>query len=209
MLRLARRQLRQILRTLREPIRAGVPVVALEPSCGAVFRDELLQLFPHDEDAKRLGRQTFSLAEFLQKRAPDWEAPSLRRKALVHLHCHQRATTDTSCDIALLDRLGLDHEVLDDGCCGLAGSFGYQPGEPYGVSVKAGERALLPAVRGASDSTLIVTDGFSCRSQIAHGSPREALHLAQVTHMALVQGPTGPAVAPPETHVLQPHEEYA
>jgi Fe-S oxidoreductase len=198
MLRLARRQLRQILTTLREPIQAGVPVVSLEPSCGAVFRDELLNLFPHDEDAKRLARQTRSLGEFLHDLGDDWDAPSLGRRALVHWHCHQRATSDVDCDEQVLQRLGVDAQVLDDGCCGLAGSFGYEPGEHYDISIKAGERKLLPAVREASDSTLIVTDGFSCRSQIEHGTNRSSLHLAQVVQMALRQGPNGPAIAPPE-----------
>jgi Fe-S oxidoreductase len=188
MLGLARRQLRQILDALRPQIEAGIPVVAIEPSCGAVFRDELMQLFPDDEDAKRLNRLTCSLAELLQREASDWRPPQLRRKTLVHLHCHQKATSDTDCDTALLERLGLDVEVLDSGCCGLAGSFGYEAGEPYEVSIKAGERVLLPAVREAPADTLIVTDGFSCRSQIEHGTERESLHIAQVIQLALEEG---------------------
>jgi Fe-S oxidoreductase len=169
MLKLARRLLRRILDGLREEIRRGTPVVALEPSCGAVFRNELTNMLPDDEDAKRLARQTFTLGEFLAKHAADWEMPRLERKALVHFHCHQRAASDTDCDRTVLDRLGLDYEVLDDGCCGLAGSFGYERGERYEVSIKAGEKTLLPAVRAASPHTLLMTDGFSCRSQIEHG----------------------------------------
>jgi Fe-S oxidoreductase len=87
---------------------------------------------------------------------------------------------------------------LDDGCCGLAGSFGYEAGERYEVSVKAGERTLLPAARNASPHTLLITDGFSCRSQIEHGSDRSALHLAQVVQMALREGPNGPSLVRPE-----------
>ena len=155
-------------------------------------------MLPDDEDAKRLARQTFTLGEFLARHAPDWEMPQLERKALVHFHCHQRATSDTDCDEAVLDRLGLDYEVLDDGCCGLAGSFGYERGERYEVSIKAGERTLLPAVRAASPHTLLMTDGFSCRSQIEHGSDRSALHLAQVIQMAMREGPNGPTAARPE-----------
>ena len=124
--------------------------------------------------------------------------PRLERKAVVHFHCHQRATSDTDCDRAVLDRLGLDYEVLDTGCCGLAGSFGYERGERYEVSIKAGERVLLPRVREASESTLVLTDGFSCRSQIGHGTDRGALHLAQAIQMALREGPNGPATSPPE-----------
>jgi Fe-S oxidoreductase len=185
MLTLAKRQLRQILGELRPALRAGTPIVALEPSCGAVFRDELHGLFPHDEDAKRLGRLACSLGEYLTRQARDAPLGRLDRRALVHMHCHQRATADTECDVAVLQRLGLDLEVLDDGCCGLAGSFGYEAGERYEVSVKAGEQALLPAVRAAGADTLIVTDGFSCRSQIRHGTDRGALHLAQVVQLAL------------------------
>jgi len=183
---------------LRDEIRAGTPVVALEPSCGAVFRQELLGMLPHDEDAKRLARQTYTFGEFLAKHAGDWEMPRLERRAIVHFHCHQRATSDTDCDRAVLDRLGLDYEVLDTGCCGLAGSFGYEAGERYELSVAAGERVLLPAVRAASEHTLVLTDGFSCRSQIEHGSDRSALHLAQVVQMALREGPSGSSLPRPE-----------
>jgi FAD/FMN-containing dehydrogenase/Fe-S oxidoreductase len=189
MLDLARRQLRQLLGALHDELAAGTPVVTLEPSCGAVFRDELVSMLPHDDDAKRLARQTCSLAELLAEAVPGWTPDGVRgRRALVHLHCHQKATSDTSCDLALLERLGLETEVLDSGCCGVAGSFGYEPGEPYEISVKAGERVLLPAVRAAADDTLLVTDGFSCRSQIAHGSGRGSLHLAQVARMAMEDG---------------------
>jgi FAD/FMN-containing dehydrogenase/Fe-S oxidoreductase len=198
MLRLARRLLHQVLDGLRDEIRAGTPVVALEPSCGAVFRNELLNMLPANEDAKRLSRQTLTFGEFLAQHAADWEMPRLERRALVHFHCHQRATSDTDCDRAVLDRLGLDYEVLETGCCGLAGSFGYERGERYEVSVKAGERLLLPRIREASPHTLIITDGFSCHSQIDHGTDRGALHLAQVIQMALRDGPNGPSIPHPE-----------
>jgi Fe-S oxidoreductase len=198
MLGLARRRLRGALEVLREEIRAGTPVVALEPSCGAVFRRELIDMLPHDEDAKRLCRQTVSLGELLEQRAGDWEMPRLERKALVHFHCHQRATSDVDCDRAVLNRLGLDYEVLETGCCGLAGSFGYEAGERYEISVKLGERVIWPAAREASPHTLLVTDGFSCRSQIEHGSNRSALHLAQLIQMAQRDGPNGPSVPHPE-----------
>ncbi|HEY3728159.1 MAG TPA: FAD-binding and (Fe-S)-binding domain-containing protein [Solirubrobacteraceae bacterium] len=198
MLTLARRLLHRVLDGLRAEIRAGTPVVALEPSCGAVFRNELTNMLPDDEDAKRLARQTQTLGEFLAHHAADWEMPRLERTALMHLHCHQRATSDTDCDRAVLDRLGLDYEVLDTGCCGLAGSFGYERGERYEVSIKAGERILLPRIREASPHTLILTDGFSCHSQIDHGTDRKAMHLAQAIQMAIHDGPNGPATARPE-----------
>jgi FAD/FMN-containing dehydrogenase/Fe-S oxidoreductase len=187
MLELAKRKLRRAIDALRPELAAGTTVVALEPSCGAVFRDELLQLFPHDEDGARLARQTCSLGELLAR--DGWEPPRLERRALVHFHCHQRATSDVDCDAQLLERLGLEAEILDSGCCGLAASFGYEAGERYEVSMKAGERVLLPAVREAPPDTLVVTDGFSCRSQIEHGAGgRRSLHLAEVAAMALRDG---------------------
>jgi FAD/FMN-containing dehydrogenase/Fe-S oxidoreductase len=202
MLTLAEGQLRQILDSLRAEIQAGTPVLVLEPSCGAVFRDELPSLLPDDEDGKRLTRQTVTLGEYLAGLGDAWEPPRLERKALVHLHCHQRATSDTDCDLVVLERLGLDAEVIDSGCCGLAGSFGYERGEKYAVSMAVAEQRLLPAVRAASEHTLLVSDGFSCRSQIEHGSDRRPLHLAEVAHLALRTGPNGPAVGAPEDHAV-------
>jgi FAD/FMN-containing dehydrogenase/Fe-S oxidoreductase len=198
MLRLARRQLRQILATLRADIQAGTPIIALEPSCGAVFRDELTAMLPHDQDAKRLAKLVLTLGEFLDRHEEEWEAPTLRRHALVHFHCHQKATADIAADTRVLDRLGVLHEDSEAGCCGLAGSFGYEHGDPYRVSLQAGERALLPAVRNCPEETLIVTDGFSCRHQITHASERRALHIAQVIHMAHHRGPGGPSHGRPE-----------
>jgi Fe-S oxidoreductase len=123
------------------------------------------------------------LAEFLE--SENYELPPLRRKALVQGHCHQKAVVKMDADEAVFAKLGLDFAVLDSGCCGLAGSFGYEKGERYDVSMKAGERILLPAVRSAPKDALIVADGFSCRQQIAHATDRRALHLAQVIQMAL------------------------
>ena len=183
MLKLARRQLRRVLSALAPEIEAGTPLIALEPSCGAVFRDELVNLFPDDPQAKRLARMTSSLGEFLAGESV--ELPRLEGKALVHLHCHQKATTDSDCDAAVLERLGIEPEVLDSGCCGLAGSFGYEAGEHYDVSVKAAERVLMPALRNAEPGTLVVSDGFSCRSQIEHCGEAPPLHLAQVLQRAL------------------------
>jgi Fe-S oxidoreductase len=191
MLDLARRQLRQILDALRPRIRAGVPLVGVEPSCVAVFRDELVDLFPDDPDARRLADQTFLLGEFLVDGLEGWSPPRLQRKALVHLHCHHRAVLGTEAELEVLARLGLDYEVLESGCCGLAGSFGFEA-DKYEVSMAAGERVLLPAVRRADPDTLVITDGFSCRTQIEHGTGRRALHLAEVVCMALDGGDPEP-----------------
>jgi Fe-S oxidoreductase len=181
MLGLAKRFLRSILQELRGPIRAGVPLVGLEPSCVAVFRDELRNLFPNDEDAERLAAQSCTLAEFLEREELD--LPTLMRPALVQRHCHHSSVMGFDADRRILDRMGLEAEVLDSGCCGLAGSFGFER-EKYPVAQAAGERVLFPAVRSAPEGALILADGFSCREQIRHGTSRHAVHLAQVIRMA-------------------------
>jgi Fe-S oxidoreductase len=203
MLGLAKRHLRRILETLRPRIREGLPVVGLEPSCVAVFRDELLNLFPHDEDAKRLHRQALLLSEFLEQKAGAYRLPRLRRKALVHGHCHHKAIMKMRDEERVLSRLGLDFEVLDSGCCGMAGAFGFEKGDHFEVSIRAGERVLLPTVRKAGTETLIIADGFSCREQIAQTTDRHALHLAQVIQMALHEGSGGPAVTYTEAGQLR------
>ena len=185
MLDAAKAKLRTILATLREEIRSGIPVVGLEPSCLAVFRDELKNLFPHDQDALRLAKQTFTLAEFLNHRAPHFQPPPLRRKAILQSHCHHKAVMRVEDDHELIARLGIELESFHPGCCGMAGSFGYEAGEKYDVSIRTGELELLPKVRDTPDETLILADGFSCREQIRQQTGRQALHLAQVVEMAL------------------------
>jgi Fe-S oxidoreductase len=190
MLKTARRMLLQIMDTLREEIAAGVPIVGLEPSCVAVFRDELINLFPDNEDAKRLSKNVFTLAEFLHKRAPDFIIPTLRRTAIIQGHCHHKAIMKMDAEKEILKKTGLDYTILDSGCCGMAGYFGYEKGEHYDVSIAAGERVLLPAIRKADKDTLVIADGFSCREQIEQETDRKGLHLAQVIQMALREGGT-------------------
>ncbi|HEX9236559.1 MAG TPA: heterodisulfide reductase-related iron-sulfur binding cluster, partial [Actinomycetota bacterium] len=185
MLDLAERQLTRILKALRPEIRAGTPLIGMEPSCLAVFRDELPSLFPRDADARRLSEQSFVLSEFLETQLQGWQPPKLGRKALVQVHCHHHAVMKFDAEKKVLDKLGLDYEQLQSGCCGMAGSFGFEAGDKYDVSVKAGERVLFPKVRDASPGTLILADGFSCRTQIEQGTGRTALHLAEVIRMAL------------------------
>jgi FAD/FMN-containing dehydrogenase/Fe-S oxidoreductase len=183
-LKMAERWLRRILQTMRSEIEAGVSFVVLEPSCCAVFRDELTNLFPNDEDAQRLRAQTFLLSEFLQHKAPEYEVPTLPNQALVHGHCHHKALMGLGDEEALLKRMGLDYRVPDSGCCGMAGAFGFEAGDHYKVSNTCGERVLLPEVRRAGEDVLIIADGFSCREQICQGTGRKALHLAEVIQMA-------------------------
>ncbi len=191
MLPTAQKFLRQILDTLGPWVEAGVPVVGLEPSCTAVFRDELLGLFPFDQNAQRLSRQTFLLSEFLNREAKDYRPPQLHRKAIVHGHCHHKAVMGMKDEEALLKKMGLDFHALDSGCCGMAGSFGFER-EHYDVSVAVGELVLLPAVRQAPEDTLVIANGFSCEQQIHQCTDRKALHLAEVLQMALREERGGP-----------------
>jgi Fe-S oxidoreductase len=204
MLDLAKRLLRQILDTLRPQIQAGIPVVVLEPSCASVFRDELTNLMPTDQDAQRLRQQTYLLSEFLAQKAPGYALPALPRKALVHGHCHHKAIMGMKDEETVLRRLGLDFEILDSGCCGMAGSFGFERGEHYDVSLRCGERVLLPAVRNAARDTLVITDGFSCREQIAQGTDRHALHIAQVIQMAMHSRAGAQQTIYPEMELVTP-----
>ena len=190
MLARAKDLLLQILDDLAPFIEAGVPVVGLEPSCAAVFRDEIRNLFPKDERARRLSDQTFLLSEFLEKCAPDFQLPRLQRQAILHGHCHHKSVMKMTDEEAVLTRMGLDFQAPAPGCCGMAGSFGFGK-DKYEVSIAVGELELLPAVRRAPTDALIIADGFSCREQIAQCTDRHALHLAEVIQMALTEGPAG------------------
>jgi FAD/FMN-containing dehydrogenase/Fe-S oxidoreductase len=186
MLDRAQSLLLQILDELSPEIEAGIPIVGLEPSCVAVFRDELVNLFPHDERAQALSRQTFLLSEFLETSAKHFPLPRLDRKAILHGHCHHKSIMKMTAEEAVLRRLGIDFRAPAPGCCGMAGSFGFERDkDKYNLSIAIGELELLPAVRQAPPDWLIIADGFSCREQIAQGSPRHALHLAEVLQLAL------------------------
>jgi len=187
----ARATLKHTLSALRADIAAGTPIIGLEPSCVSVFRDEMTNLLGNNTEARKLRSQTFVLSEFLINHA-DYRPPQLKRKAIVHGHCHHKSVLKFDSEFELLKRIGLDFQVLDSGCCGMAGSFGFEA-DKYDVSVKIGERALLPAVRNAAADTLIITDGFSCYQQIEGLTGRRALHIAEVLQMAIQQAGTQPA----------------
>jgi FAD/FMN-containing dehydrogenase/Fe-S oxidoreductase len=179
MLDRAKRYLQRIMEALAPAIDAGIPVVVLEPSCASVFRDELRGLFPEDPRAERLRTQTFLLSEFLERHAPGYQPSRIEKKILLHGHCHQKALMKMGHAEALLRKTGASLQVPDSGCCGMAGPFGFEK-DKFSVSQAIGERVLLPAVRMASDDTLILTDGFSCREQIFQATGKRAFHLAEV-----------------------------
>jgi Fe-S oxidoreductase len=172
---------RRTMAALAEDIAAGTPIVGLEPACVSAFRDELPGLFPNDPAARRLSAQTRFLTEFLHERG---QAPPLRpgAAALVQLHCHHHAVLDAKAEKALLDEGGIDAEILPAGCCGMAGSFGFEAGK-FDVSMAAAERVLLPRIRAAPAQTLILANGFSCREQIEQGAGRPTLHVAELLAM--------------------------
>jgi FAD/FMN-containing dehydrogenase/Fe-S oxidoreductase len=179
-LRQARAYLSQILSQLAPQIDSGLPFVFLEPSCASVFRDELVNFFPHDDRAQRLRDQTLLLSEFLVRHAPGFQpARHPGRKIVLQGHCHHKSLMKMTDEVTLLGRTGADVQLLDSGCCGMAGPFGFER-EKFSVSQALGERVLLPAVRAAAPDTILVADGFSCREQIAQNTPRRAVHFAEV-----------------------------
>jgi Fe-S oxidoreductase len=184
MLTQAKRYLQRILWLLEEEIEDEMPVIVLEPSCASVFRDEMLNLFPEDARAQKLARQVMLFSEFVEANASSFALPALKRRALVHGHCHQKSIMKMGTEEAVLQRMGVDYQMPAQGCCGMAGAFGFEK-EKYDVSIAIGELELLPAVRNLSTESLIIADGFSCREQIEQCTGRHALHLAEVVHMGL------------------------
>jgi Fe-S oxidoreductase len=176
----ARKYLLGILERLGPQIDAGMPFVVLEPSCASVFRDELTNFFPANQRAQRLAKQTFLLSEMLAHHAPGYRPPNLGgRQIVLHGHCHQKALMGMQDELGLLVATHAQVNMLDSGCCGMAGPFGFEK-DKFAVSQALGERVLMPAVRAAAPETILVTDGFSCREQIRQNSPRHAVHLAEV-----------------------------
>ena len=200
MLKLARRYLRTSLRVLAPWLRDGVPVVGLEPSCVATFKDELAKLLPHDEDGLRLRRLACHFGEFHDRFGI--EPPKLSGQAVLWGHCHHKATGGIEPEERILTAMGLDVERATGGCCGLAGSWGFEAGH-YDLSMRCGEEGVFPAVRAAPEQALIVADGFSCRTQIEQGGTgRRAMHLAQVLWLAEHRGALERAGGHPEDGVV-------
>jgi Fe-S oxidoreductase len=168
----------------------------MEPSCLAVFKDELTGMLPHDDDAQRLARCAMHFSEFFERYEID--VPPLAREAIVWGHCHHKATGGMEPEHKLLKRMGVSVKPVSGGCCGLAGSWGFEQGH-HDISMDCGEIALLPAVREADRDTLVIANGFSCKTQIEQSdADRNALHVAQAMKMAREHGPQGFTAGPPE-----------
>ncbi|TAK42770.1 MAG: FAD-binding oxidoreductase, partial [Betaproteobacteria bacterium] len=184
----ARTEARRMAMALQPFVARGVPVVGLEPSCLFSLRDEFTAMLPGAE-TDALARQAVLLEEFLAAEADagrlQLRLKPLAEEALLHGHCHQKAFGAMgAAERALRLIPELKMSVIESSCCGMAGSFGYEA-EHYDVSMKMAEANLLPAVRSAPPEVLIIADGTSCRQQIAHGTGREALHVARVLERAL------------------------
>jgi len=180
MLAAARTHAQKNLAALLPLARAGIPIVGCEPSCILTFRDEVPDLFP-GPDAEVLAGHTFLVDEFLHRHVQErgWPRPSSGGTVLLHGHCHQKAAVGTRPATSVLKAAGFAVEEVDSGCCGMAGSFGFER-EHYDISMAIGERRLLPAVRRVPAETEVVAMGVSCRQQIAHGTGRRAKHLVEL-----------------------------
>jgi FAD/FMN-containing dehydrogenase/Fe-S oxidoreductase len=202
----AKRVLQRAVRVLRPYLERGTLVLGLEPSCTAVFRCDANELFPDDPDVRRLRDQTVTLAELLTQHTPGWQPPPVHRRALVQTHCHHHAVMGFDHDLELMRAIGLECQVLDSGCCGLAGNFGFEKGH-YEVSIACGERVLFPALRGASPDDIVLADGFSCRTQIEQGEAggRQGVHLAEVLAAALHEVASPPGEWPERVYSSRPH----
>jgi len=159
----------------------GVAIVGLEPSCLLTLRDEYVDLLRSDA-ARQVAKQSLLLEEFLDReRRKGLSLPfgADGRKALLHGHCHQKALVGTGPTVAALRWAGFDVQEMDSGCCGMAGSFGFET-EHYDLSVALGNRRLAPAVKAAGPDVEVVAPGISCRQQIEHLAGRRAKHPAEV-----------------------------
>jgi Fe-S oxidoreductase len=173
----ARRQLRRTLTALDPAVQQGIPIVGLEPSCTAVLRSDVAEVLPDDPRARALSEHVRTLAELLTE--ANWQPPSLAgQSAVAQPHCHQHAVLGFDADRELLGRAGVNLATVG-GCCGLAGNFGVERGH-YEVSVAVAEQSLLPAVRAAAADTVVLADGFSCRTQLEQLSERSGRHLAEL-----------------------------
>lgn len=173
----ARARLRATLTELDEHVRGGGIVVGLEPSCTAVLRSDLPELLPDDPRAAATAAAVRTLAEFLAEQ-PNWRPPPRPgQSVVVQPHCHHHAVIGFDVDRQLLASMQINVTEVT-GCCGLAGNFGMQSGH-YDISVAVAENGLLPALRNADDDSILIADGFSCRTQAMQLSGRRGQHLAQ------------------------------
>jgi Fe-S oxidoreductase len=190
LLKQARRMADAMVGRLEADARRGTPIVGVEPSCLLTLRDEYLSLLPGDGRAEAVARQARLVADLLVEAidAGDLElraaSPLAGRRIVFHGHCHEKAGVGTEASRALLQRIpGAEVVELDAGCCGMAGSFGFEA-EHYDISHRVGELRLLPALRGEPADTVVAATGVSCRQQIGHFAGRRARHPVELVAQA-------------------------
>ncbi|WP_223286722.1 (Fe-S)-binding protein [Kocuria atrinae] len=189
---MTRKTLRQTLDVMEPLLEAGYPIIGLEPSCTVMLQHDITELLPDDPRAHKVQALTVTLGEFSAKHAEDgghWPFGTLETQAgpgqaLCQVHCHEQSMGNYSPELKVLEKLGVNSNVVGGGCCGLAGNWGFEPGH-YEVSQTLGERELFPSIRAAQPGTIVLADGFSCRTQIAQGTGAEGVHLAQVMRAAI------------------------
>ena len=185
----AKQRARENVEELAPYAAKGLPIVGLEPSCILTFRDDYLDLLGNDSKARAVADRVFMLEDFLvslkEENRLSIAFTDTRRRVLVHGHCHQRALVGIG---ATLEILGMppnfEVEEIPSGCCGMAGSFGYEK-EHYDISMKVGEERLFKAVRSAGEDVVIAAVGTSCRHQIADATGKRARHWAEILVEAL------------------------
>ena len=175
----AKRYLERILHALGKDIAAGTPIVVLEPACASVFKDELLNLLPERDDARRLSKQVLFISDFIAARLDRFRELWTGGSALVQPHCHHHAIIGFDEEQRLLDAMKIAVERPRQGCCGMAGAFGMAR-ESFDTGKAIGERVLLPRVRELDANALILANGFSCREQIELHGGRKTTHIAEL-----------------------------
>jgi FAD/FMN-containing dehydrogenase/Fe-S oxidoreductase len=180
----ARRFARANVERLAPYVRAGLPIVGTEPSCILTLRDEYLDLLPGHPDVAAVAQNSFLIDEFLAKQVAEDAVSELWRsepgpKVLFHGHCHQKALVGIRPSLEVLRVAGCTVEESGAGCCGMAGSFGYEV-EHYEISRKIGAERLFPKVEEQAPDTVIAVAGVSCLEQIAHFTQRRPVHLVEV-----------------------------
>jgi Fe-S oxidoreductase len=189
---MTRKVLTDTLDVMEPLIAAGYPIIGLEPSCTVMLTHEILEMLPGDPRARRVSELTTTLGAFTARHLElgrPWPFGQLAgeagpAQAVCQVHCHQKSVLGYDPELQVLAKLGVDTAVVGGGCCGLAGNWGFEPGH-YEVSRTLGERELFPAIRAAAENTIVLADGFSCRTQIAQGTGADGVHLAQVLRAAL------------------------
>ncbi len=183
----ARKAASETLDSLMPYVQRGLTVVGLEPSCILSFDDEYKSLLPGDPRVALVASKTMLFDDFIAQLDPS-RLPKMNQTGdlLLHGHCHQKASVGTTGSIAALRTTGCSVKEVDSGCCGMAGSFGFEK-EHYEMSMQIGDQRLFPAVRAASPETQVVAPGVSCRQQISHGTGRRAMHTAEVLLEAILR----------------------